>query len=222
MLSGTDLIFLAGFLVNFLFAFIIIRYIYYPRQTGHTYLFTFLAFNSVVYFIMGLFTSVEISVGAGFGLFALFSVLRYRTETVPIHEMTYLFLMVALPILNSILLTTGQYEKMLIINVLITGVIWALENGWGFRQQIHSREIVYEKIDLVHVDNREEMLADIRARTGLNVTKIEIDRIDYLRDQVTGRIYYTDGKETEMRNGKTTGMRGLQGPGDHGTEGEQI
>lgn len=222
MLSGTDLIFLAGYLVNFLFAFIIIRYIYYPRQTEHTYLFTFLAFNSVVYFIMGLFTSVEISVGAGFGLFALFSVLRYRTETVPIHEMTYLFLMVALPILNSILLTTGQYEKMLIINVLITGVIWALEKGWGFRQEIHSKEIVYEKIELVHLDNREEMLADIRARTGLNVTKIEIDRIDYLRDQVNGRIYYTDSHATKKQNTTTTKTTTLQEPGDHGTEGEQI
>lgn len=222
MLSGTDLIFLAGYLVNFLFAFIIIRYIYYPRQTEHTYLFTFLAFNSVVYFIMGLFTSVEISVGAGFGLFALFSVLRYRTETVPIHEMTYLFLMVALPILNSILLTTGQYEKMLIINVLITGVIWALEKGWGFRQEIHSKEIVYEKIELVHLDNREEMLADIRARTGLNVTKIEIDRIDYLRDQVNGRIYYTDSHVTKKQNTTTTKTTTLQEPGDHGTEGEQI
>lgn len=200
MLSETDLIFIAGFFVNFLFAYIIIRYIYYPRQGGHTYLFTFLAFNAVVYFIMGLFTSVEISVGAGFGLFALFSVLRYRTETVPIHEMTYLFLMVALPILNSVLLTSGQYEMMIVINVFITGIVWALEKGWGFRQEIHSKEIVYEKIDLVHLDKREAMLEDLRARTGLNVIKVEIDQIDYLRDRVKGRIYYTDANEAQIRD----------------------
>lgn len=192
MLSGTDLIFIAGFFVNFLFAFIIIRFVYYPRQSEHTYLFTFLAFNTVIYFIMNLFTSVELSIGAGFGLFALFSVLRYRTETVPIHEMTYLFLMVALPILNSVLLGAEEYEKMIIINVLIVAVIWALEKGWGFAADVHSKEIVYEKIDLVHEDKREEMLEDLRERTGLNVTKVDIQEINYLRDTVKAKIYYTD------------------------------
>ena len=192
MLSGTDLIFIAGFFVNFLFAFIIIRFIYYPRQSEHTYLFTFLAFNTVIYFIMNLFTSVELSIGAGFGLFALFSVLRYRTETVPIHEMTYLFLMVALPILNSVLLGAEEYEKMIIINVLIVAVIWALERGWGFAADVHSKEIVYEKIDLIHADKREEMLEDLRKRTGLNVTRVDIQEINYLRDTAKAKIYYTD------------------------------
>ncbi|MDE4907699.1 DUF4956 domain-containing protein [Methanogenium marinum] len=192
MLSDTNLIFVLGFFINFLFAFIIIRFVYFPRQSEHTYLFTFLAFNTVIYFIMGLFTSIELSIGAGFGLFALFSVLRYRTETVPIHEMTYLFLMVALPVLNSILISSGQYEEMVLTNVLITGVIWALEKGWGFTSQMRSRDIVYEKIDLVHPDNREEMLADIRERTGLDVVRFEIGKIDYLRDTVNGRIYYRE------------------------------
>jgi len=192
MLSDTNLIFILGFFINFLFAFIIIRFVYYPRQSEHTYLFTFLAFNTVIYFIMGLFTSIELSIGAGFGLFALFSVLRYRTETVPIHEMTYLFLMVALPVLNSILISSGQYEELIITNILITGVIWALEKGWGFSRQMHSKEIVYEKIDLVHPDKKEEMLADIRERTGLNVVRFDIDKINYLRDTVNGRIFYLE------------------------------
>jgi len=195
MLSDTNLIFVLGFFINFLFAFIIIRFIYYPRQSQHTYLFTFLAFNTVIYFIMGLFTSVELSIGAGFGLFALFSVLRYRTETVPIHEMTYLFLMVALPILNSILISSSKYEELILTNVLITGVIWALEKGWGFTNRMHSKEIVYEKIDLVHPDYREEMLADIRERTGLDVVRFEIDKINYLRDTVDGRIFYREEPE---------------------------
>ncbi len=192
MLSDTNLIFILGFFINFLFAFIIIRFVYFPRQSEHTYLFTFLAFNTVIYFIMGLFTSVELSIGAGFGLFALFSVLRYRTETVPIHEMTYLFLMVALPVLNSILISSSQYEELILTNVLITGVIWALENGWGFTSRMHSKEIVYEKIDLVHPDKQEEMLADIRERTGLYVVRFEICKIDYLHDTVNGRIFYLE------------------------------
>jgi hypothetical protein len=192
MLSDVNLIFVLGFFINFLFAFIIIRFIYFPRQSEHTYLFTFLAFNTVIYFIMGLFTSVDLSIGVGFGLFALFSVLRYRTETVPIHEMTYLFLMVALPVMNSILISSSQYEEMVLTNVLITGVIWVLEKGWGFTHKMQSKEIVYEKIDLVHPDNREEMLKDIRKRTGLNVLRFDIDKIDYLSDTAYGRIFYPE------------------------------
>jgi hypothetical protein len=148
MLSDTELLFVAGSLVNLLFASIIVRYIYYPRNGEHTYIFTFLAFNTVVYFIMGLFTSVEISIGAGFGLFALFSVLRYRTETVPIREMTYLFVMVALPVLNSILLRTGAYAQLLLSDAVIILILWALEKGFGFRPELRRKQVVYEKIDL--------------------------------------------------------------------------
>ncbi len=198
MLSGSDLLFVAGFFINFAFAYLIVRYIYYPKRSDHTYLFTFLAFNTVIYFIMGLFTSVELSIGVGFGLFALFSVLRYRTETVPIHEMTYLFLMVALPILNSILFDTGQYEKMLLANLLIIGVVWILEHKWGFGEELHSTDIVYERIDLVPVDRREEMIEDLKQRTGLDVRKVEIDTYNFLSDTVKARVYYavTGPKET--------------------------
>jgi len=193
MLSETELLFVAGSLVNLLFASIIVRYIYYPRNGEHTYIFTFLAFNTVVYFIMGLFTSVEISIGAGFGLFALFSVLRYRTETVPIREMTYLFVMVALPVLNSILLRTGAYAQLLLSDAVIILILWALEKGFGFRPELRRKQVVYEKIDLVRADRREEMIADLRERTGLDVVRCEVERIDFLRDTAEISVYYAGG-----------------------------
>jgi len=193
MLSDTELLFVAGSLVNLLFASIIVRYIYYPRNGEHTYIFTFLAFNTVVYFIMGLFTSVEISIGAGFGLFALFSVLRYRTETVPIREMTYLFVMVALPVLNSILLRTGAYAQLLLSDAVIILILWALEKGFGFRPELRRKQVVYEKIDLVRADRREEMIADLRERTGLDVVRCEVERIDFLRDTAEISVYYAGG-----------------------------
>jgi hypothetical protein len=192
MLNQIDALYVAGFIVNFISAFIIIRFIYYPRQGEHAYLFTFLAFNTVIYFIMGLFTSIELSIGVGFGLFALFSILRYRTETVPIHEMTYLFVMVALPILNSILFGTAQYEKLVLTDAIIIGVIWALEKGWGFDTGQYSKQIVYEKIDLIQPGKRDEMIADLKERTGLSVTNVQIDMIDFLRDTAKIRIFYTD------------------------------
>ena len=115
---------------------------------------------------MGLFTSVEISIGAGFGLFALFSVLRYRTETVPIREMTYLFVMVALPVLNSILLRTGAYAQLLLSDAVIILILWALEKGFGFRPELRRKQVVYEKIDLVRADRRAEMIADFISGPG--------------------------------------------------------
>ena len=194
MMAGADYIYLAGFLVNFIAAYVIVRYIYCPRHGERSYLFTFLAFNTIIYFIMGLFTSVEISIGVGFGLFALFSILRYRTETVPIQDMTYLFLMVALPILNSILFGTGQYEKLIIIDVLIIVVIWALEKGWGFNTGYFSKPVVYEKITLIHPGRKAEMIEDLKARTGLDVVGFDITRINFLKDTAQVKVYY---KETQ-------------------------
>lgn len=183
--------FVAGFVINFIVAFIIVRFIYYPKRGEHNFIFTFLAFNTVVYFIMGLFTSIELSIGAGFGLFALFSILRYRTETVPIREMTYLFIMVALPILNSVLFDSAQYERIVAIDVMVIIVVWILEKGWGFRSGLMQKEVVYEKIDLVKAGNEEELIEDLRTRTGLNVRDVDVQRIDFLRDVATLKIFYS-------------------------------
>lgn len=183
------LIFLVGFLINFISALIIIRGIYYPKQRDHNFIFTFLVFNAVIYVVMGLFTSVELSLGVGFGLFALFSVLRYRTETVPIREMTYLFVMVALPLVNAFFFQSGQYEALLLSNLLLIVIIWSLEQGFGFACE-GQKQVVYERIDLVHESRREELLADLKDRTGLSIVRAEVRSIDYLRDTADITIYY--------------------------------
>ncbi|PWR72491.1 DUF4956 domain-containing protein [Methanospirillum stamsii] len=180
----------AGFLVNFISALIIIRGIYYPKQKDHNFIFTFLVFNAVIYIVMSLFTSVELSIGIGFGLFALFSVLRYRTETVPIREMTYLFVMVALPLVNAFFFQAGKYETLLLSNLLIILVTWILEKGIGFSCE-GQKQIVYERIDLVHADRREELIADLKSRTGLSIIRVDVLLIDYLRDTADIMVYYT-------------------------------
>ncbi len=163
MLIDPAALFLAGlgFVFNFVSAFIIVRLVYYTRGRSNNYVFTFLAFNTVIYFIMGLFTSIELSIGTGFGLFALFSILRYRTETVPIREMTYLFVMAALPILNSVLWGLGEYDRLLIVDVIIVLTIWILDRAWGFNRKHFQMNVKYEKIDLIKRENREEMLRDL-------------------------------------------------------------
>jgi hypothetical protein len=184
-------LFIAGFAFNFLLAFIVVRLIYYPRGKSNNYVFTFLAFNTVIYFIMGLFTSIELSIGAGFGLFALFSILRYRTETVPIREMTYLFVMAAMPILNSVLWDSSEYDKLLVMDLLIVLVIWILDREWGFYRDQYQMDVAYEKIELIKKERKEEMLTDLRLRTGLFVKDYEVVSIDFLKDVAEIRITYS-------------------------------
>ena len=191
MVAAT-LLFITGIGVNLLASLIIIRGIYYPVRRDQEYIFTFLAFPTVIYLVMGLFTSVELSIGVGFGLFALFSVLRYRTDTVPIREMTYLFVMVALPVLNSILFTGGEYTRLAISDLLIIMVLWFLEQKRGFVFD-QKRMAHYERIDLVRADRRDELIADLRARTGLAITRAEVIGYDFLRDAADLMITYPEG-----------------------------
>jgi hypothetical protein len=191
MVTTNSVLFVAGMVINLIISLIVVRGIYYPHRRAQDYVFTFMAFSVVVYLIMGLFTSVELSIGAGFGLFALFSVLRYRTDTVPIREMTYLFVIIALPILNSILFGSGQYVNLILSHLMILGVLWILENKWGFRYE--QRKLVrYERIDLVRADRRDELVADLMNRTGLFITKVEVIEMDYLRDSADLMISYDE------------------------------
>lgn len=189
-----SVLFLIGMLINLAISLIIVRGIYYPHRRIHEYIFTFIAFSVVIYLVMGLFSSVELSIGVGFGLFALFSVLRYRTDTVPIREMTYLFVMVALPIMNSILFTSGQYGTLALSDLMIIVVLWVLEQKWGFQYEL-KKLIRYEKIDLIRADRRDDLIADLRDRTGLPITRVEILEIDFLRDSADIMVSYEETAE---------------------------
>ena len=169
---STDLLTLAqGAALNLAVALLIVRGIYYPRTPNRNHIFAFLAFNTVIYFVLGLLTSVELSMGVGFGLFAIFSVLRYRTEETPIREMTYLFVLIALPVINAVLMPTGSLAPLLFANAMVVGVLFVLEQGWGFRFE-GSSHVIYERIELIPPERRAELLADLRVRTGLPVTRV--------------------------------------------------
>src|SRR3990172_3895834 len=179
----------AGF--NLAIAFLIVRLIYYPRTRDKNYVFTFLSFNTVIYFVLGLLTSIELSIGVGFGLFALFSVLRYRADEIPIREMTYLFIVIALPVINSALTSNGDFIKVMIANTVMVVLLFVLEKGWGFRFEV-SKRITYEKIELVTPDKRELLLDDLRKRTGLPVRLAQVGRIDFVKDTAEIMIYYEE------------------------------
>lgn len=195
MVTSTNLF--VGFLFNLLVAIVIVRFIYFPAKQNKNYVFTFLAFNTAVYFVMSVLTSVEISVGVGFGLFGLFSLLRYRTETMPSREMTYLFIIIALPVLNSILIGNGEWLSLLLANTAVVATLFVLEQEWGFQYEL-SQTVTYERIELIKPENHDLLLADLRERTGLPVKRFEVGQINFLRDTAKIKIYYDDPQKAGM------------------------
>jgi hypothetical protein len=171
-------LYMGGAALNLLIALLIVRFIYYPATQERQYV------------VLGLLTSVDLSIGVGFGLFAIFSVLRYRADEMPAREMTYLFVFIALPIMNSVLVADREIVQLLFSNGLVIVVLFVLERGWGFGSG-ESKRIIYDRIELVQPARREELLADLRQRTGLNVTAVEVRRIDLLRDTAELQVTFS-------------------------------
>jgi len=182
---------LPGLALNLVINFIIIRLIYYPSNRHHRdYVFTFFVFSTLIYFIVAILRDIEISMGFGFGLFAVFSMLRYRTWPIPLKEMTYLFICVALPLMNTLWLSNQMsYVEAIILNAIIIAMIYVLERQWGMRYEM-KQKVLYEKIELIKPENYGLLIADLRTRTGLDIKRCEIGSINLLRDTATLNIYY--------------------------------
>lgn len=187
----TDLF--TGFGVNLIFAVIIVRLIYYPAKQDKNYVFTFLAFNTIVYFVMTFLAGAELGVGVGFGLFAIFSVLRYRTDTMSTREMTYLFTVIALPVMNSVIIREWSWEILIGVNAMVAAMLLVLEREWGFHFA-SAQYIRYERIDLIKPEHHCLLLDDLRQRTGLPVSRVEIGRINFLNDSAELKVYFDEPK----------------------------
>jgi len=188
----------AGFGVNLLVALVIVRFIYYPANPNKNYVFTYLAFNTIIYFVMSFLTSAELSLGVGFGLFAIFSVLRYRTSTMSTREMTYLFIVIALPVMNSVLMRSDEWGLLLAVNVVVAAVLFVLEREWGFHYE-SSQSIRYDRIELITPEHRDLLLQDLRQRTGLPVKRAEIGRLNFLNDTAELLIFYDEPRAQRWR-----------------------
>lgn len=182
---------LLGFFINFIVALVIVRGIYYPATHNKPYVFTFLTFNTVIFFVLSFITSIEMSLGVGFGLFAIFTILRYRTDPIPIREMTYLFVIAALPVMNSAGTSAGAWLELALANTAVMAILYVLEKEWGFHYEAF-KQITYEKIALIKPENRRLLLADLEERTGLKIKRCVIGKVNFLRDTAEIKIYYDD------------------------------
>ncbi len=154
---------------------------YRRSQSRATYVFTLVVVNVVVFFVTYLMSAAAISTNVGFGLFALFGILRFRTGTLPVVEMTYLFAAIALASFNALALTSLTLVEALVANVVIIGTLEILGGFWLSRQA-HVHALVYEKIELVHPDRHDELLVDLEQRTGLKILGISVQEINFLND----------------------------------------
>ncbi len=162
-------------------------FIYLKRHKRSDLILTFFSFNVVVFLISYLLNRVELSTGAAFGLFAIFSMLRYRTEGISARDMTYLFLSIALGLIMAV--STGTFFEHVVLAAFILGLTFALERG-VFASQVAVITVVYEKPELIHPDKRKELIEDLQNRTGLVVSHVEIGDIDYLKDSVVLKVFH--------------------------------
>lgn len=188
-----ELIFRFG--INFMVAFVIIRLIYYPISMRKDYLFTYIMFNVLIFFVSFLMSSVKLQLGFAFGLFAVFGILRYRTEALPIKEMTYLFIVITVAVINALANKKISISELLFTNLFIVGLTYGLERLWLLRHE-SRKTIVYEKIEMIKPENHEALLADLKERTGLQINRFEIGRVDFLRDIANVRIYYYEDQDS--------------------------
>lgn len=182
-----------NFSVNFLTAFVIVRCIYYPQRRSQKFVLTFLGFNTIIFILLNFLASIELSMGVGFGLFAIFSILRYRTDPMPSREMTYLFILIALPMINFVMLSQSAYLEVGLTTLMVSLVLIFLEKGWGFHFMA-SKSITYEKIGLINANKYRELVADLEERTGLFIHYVDINKINFLNDTAELKIYYEENR----------------------------
>jgi len=179
-------------LVDVISMIILIRFIYFPVYRKSDYFFTFFMFNVTIFIITHLLNSESgFSMGAAFGLFAIFSMLRYRTEDISARDMTYLFIVITLGLISSV--NQGNLLEIVIIDSIIVALAFLLDGGVLIKTE-RMQLVQYEKIELIRPENRELLMNDLKDRTGLNIKKISIDKIDFLRDTALIKVYYIDQK----------------------------
>ena len=198
------------FFLNLLVCWVLVQFFYYRKSRRRDYYFTFMMFSTAMLLLLFMMGNAEVGVGLTLGLFAIFGVIRYRTETVPIREMTYLFVIIAIAAVNGLAplyklvgatgdnphyaLDLGSTGVLVLSNLLVVCLVWVLEGGRWLRHT-STKLVLYDNIDLIVPERREELIADLEKRVGVKIDSLEIGHVDFLRDAAYIKIYYTLGKD---------------------------
>ena len=176
---------------NLSVAFIIVKLIYQRDHNNNDFVFTYFMFNSLIFFFASILGSITINMGFAFGLFAVFAILRYRTDPIPIKEMTYLFIVITIGVINALSGDEVSIGALVFTNTALVGLTYFLEKYWQ-NNLLVSMNIDYEKIENVKPENHEALIADLKERTGLNIQDFQFYRMNFLRDTARIKIYYKE------------------------------
>lgn len=177
------------FVINITFLSIIIRGLYFKSSQRKDYLFTYYMISIIVFFLCFTLKKYELDIGMALGLFAIFGIIRYRTDAIPIKEMTYLFVVIGVSVINSLANQKMSYAEILAGNILIVGAIYIMERLWRVNNE-ESKTILYEKIENIKPENYPLLKEDLERRTGLIISKVTIETIDFLKDTAQVTIHF--------------------------------
>lgn len=177
------------FTLNFALILFLIRYVYYPKTRRRDYLFTFLLIGVVVFLMCFLLESVKLQLGFALGLFAVFGIIRYRTTQIPIKEMTYLFIVIGLSVINALSNKKVSYLELVFTNLAVLAITAYIEKLKSLENESYA-VVLYEKIELINPACKEELLKDLEERLGVSISRIEIGVVDFQKDTVKIRVYF--------------------------------
>jgi hypothetical protein len=169
--------------------FNLVRFIYYPTHRKREFFFTFFMFNLIIFLITFLLNKVEFSMGAAFGLFAVFTMLRYRTEGISMNDMTYLFTAIAMGLINAV--SKGSWDELLLLNIMILAFTLFLDSSLFFKRE-ESKTIVYDNLEMIKPERRAELISQLEEKTGLSIRRISVEKVNLLSDSATITIYYIE------------------------------
>lgn len=185
--------------LNLLFTTIVVRVVYFRLYQHGDYIFTYYLLNLVTFSFAFLLSNVPVNLGFGLGLFGIFGILRYRTEAIEVRNLTYLFVVIGIAILNALENEQISFAELLIVNSLITGAVVVLEAA-PFSRRESSHRVLYDRLDLLGPATAAEVLEDLRGRTRLPITRFEIGDVDLMRDTAEIAVYYpATGRRSSLK-----------------------
>ena len=185
-----DFMFMAiRFGFNLVATFVVVVLLYARNSKRKDFYFSYFAISIAVFLLCFLLENVKLELGFALGLFAIFGIIRYRTDTIPIKEMTYLFVIIAVSVINALSKAHLGYVELTFVNILLVGALWTLEKVLMLRQE-DSLLVIYENIENLHKTKEKELVADLEKRTGIKIKRYQIEKIDFLRDVAQIMIYF--------------------------------
>ena len=181
------------FSFNLFIAFVIIKLIYHRDYKGNDFVFTYFMFNTLIFFFAYILGNLDINMAFGFGLFAVFAILRYRTDPIPIKEMTYLFIVITIGVINALSTNQVVFEELIFANVAIVVMTFFLEKYWVSNLVVTNyriKTIVYNDMDMIKPENYQKLLDDVVKKTGLQIIDCKVGRINFLENWANVKIYY--------------------------------